>query len=165
MNNNDSFKFLGKTTGKPSPAASKSNTLSTSKSVADRKSPVPSPKPASSAASSTGSSSSTCNAEAEQDDAKPEGLKVPPLKIVIPQSSGNDNQDGQGSNRNGKSAQRQHSLPYVVASSSGENNDKEGGTAGSPGTESVSGQAAGKDEKNKDGNFTGGTAEDQVMFL
>lgn len=53
------------------------------------------------------------------DDGKTD-LKVPPLKIVIPQSSSNEQDTG--ASRNGKNnSQRSHqALPYVVASS---NND------------------------------------------
>lgn len=53
-------------------------------------------------------------------------LKVPPLKIVIPQTTSNEQETGQS--RNGKnSSQRAHqALPYVVASSnSSDSNDKE----------------------------------------
>ncbi|KAF5277119.1 hypothetical protein FQA39_LY06357 [Lamprigera yunnana] len=77
--------------------------------AAERKSPPSSPKAAGS--------------DAEQEDGKLD-LKVPPLKIVIPQSS---SEQESGSTRNGKSSsQRSHqALPYVVASSNNESADKE----------------------------------------
>lgn len=140
----------GKTTNKPGPSTTKSNTLTTTKASSDRKSPVPSPKPPVIAAT-----------DAEADDAKPEGLKVPPLKIVIPQSSGTDGQET-GSNRNGKSGtQRQHPLPYVVASSSGEAGEKDGSSGtGSPGTDT--GQTGKDDKKEFSGTNSG---DDQVIFF
>lgn len=109
---------------------------------ADRKSPCSSPKPA---------SASDVDEEGKVD------LKVPPLKIVIPQTTSNEQETGQC--RNGKnSSQRSHqALPYVVASSnSSDSNDKEmtSGTA-SP-TEN-----AGKNEDKRDG-LPVTTGDDQV---
>lgn len=73
---------------------------------ADRRSPCASPKAA-------------ATSDAELDDGKSD-LKVPPLKIVIPQSS--TNEQDTGPSRNGKNnSQRSHqALPYVVASSNNE---------------------------------------------
>lgn len=119
------FFSTGKAANKP-PATPKSLTP---KPSLDRKSPVPSPKPA----ACTGASTS----ETSEDDAKPD-LKVPPLKIVIPQESRAE----QESARNGKSAQRHNqALPYVVTSGDGE------------------GAEEGKEEK-KEGTSTG--TDDQV---
>ncbi|XP_025835522.1 ankyrin repeat domain-containing protein 12 isoform X3 [Agrilus planipennis] len=90
------------------PSSKASGTASASKTAvaanSDRKTPpCTSPKPASAS-------------DAETDDGKTD-LKVPPLKIVIPQSSANEQETG--SSRNGKSnSQRSHqALPYVVATS------------------------------------------------
>ncbi|XP_014230586.1 uncharacterized protein LOC106654938 isoform X4 [Trichogramma pretiosum] len=59
------------------------------------------------------------------------GPKVPPLKIVIPQSTTSEQEQG---NRNGKNtSNRSHQLPYVVATSnSNDSTDKELSNAGSP---------------------------------
>ncbi|KAL7292145.1 hypothetical protein TKK_0014219 [Trichogramma kaykai] len=59
------------------------------------------------------------------------GPKVPPLKIVIPQSTTSEQEQG---NRNGKNtSSRSHQLPYVVATSnSNDSTDKELSNAGSP---------------------------------
>ncbi|KAG5870275.1 hypothetical protein JTB14_011436 [Gonioctena quinquepunctata] len=80
--------------------------------VLETKSPCSSPKPTVS--------------DAEVEDGKTD-LKVPPLKIVIPQTTSNEQDTGAG--RNGKSSsQRTHqALPYVVTSSSStdSNNEKE----------------------------------------
>ncbi|KAK5642897.1 hypothetical protein RI129_009064 [Pyrocoelia pectoralis] len=92
-------------------AASTPNKASMVASVklTERKTPPASPKPATS--------------DAEIEDGKSD-LKVPPLKIVIPQST---NEQESGSTRNGKnSSQRSHqALPYVVASSNNESSDKD----------------------------------------
>lgn len=79
--------------------------------TAERKSPCSSPKPAT-------------TSDAEVEDGKSD-LKVPPLKIVIPQSTPSEQEVGV--NRNGKnSSQRPHAaLPYVVASSNSESSDKD----------------------------------------
>lgn len=79
--------------------------------TSDRKSPCSSPKPTS---------------VSDGDDEGKTDLKVPPLKIVIPQTTGSEQESGQ--NRNGKgSSQRAHAaLPYVVASSnSSETSEKD----------------------------------------
>lgn len=88
----------------------------------DRKSPCASPKPAN-------------TSDAEVDDGKTD-LKVPPLKIVIPQSS--TSEQDTGTSRNGKnSSQRSHqALPYVVASSNNDIADKENTSGTSSPTES-----------------------------
>ncbi|XP_057657516.1 ankyrin repeat domain-containing protein 12 isoform X2 [Diorhabda carinulata] len=80
----------------------KSGSSSSSKVNSDKKSPCSSPKPSGS--------------DPEAEDGKTD-LKVPPLKIVIPQTTGSEQESGVG--RNGKnSSQRLHqALPYVVPSS------------------------------------------------
>ncbi|XP_044766796.1 ankyrin repeat domain-containing protein 12 [Coccinella septempunctata] len=89
--------------GKPnSDKSNKSSNLNVNKAVAsDKKSPCPSPKVSSDV----------------EDDSKVD-LKVPPLKIVIPQT--NSNEQEAGVNRSSKNnSQRTHqALPYVVPSSS-----------------------------------------------
>ncbi|XP_068987879.1 ankyrin repeat domain-containing protein 12 isoform X2 [Bombus flavifrons] len=115
--------------------SSKNNQNATSIST-DRKSPstssmASSPKP-SNPSGSTISSKTTTPAPPESDgeDDRSKGSdsnsapKVPPLKIVIPQSTTSEQEQG---NRNGKStSNRSHQLPYVVASSnSNDSTDKE----------------------------------------
>ncbi|KAF7282808.1 uncharacterized protein LOC143198034 isoform X4 [Rhynchophorus ferrugineus] len=92
----------------------------------DKKSPVGSPKP--NAANS--SSDAEVDASSSASDGKTTDLKVPPLKIVIPQSSASE-QDASTS-RNGKNnSQRVHqALPYVVASSN-DSTDKDGASSNS----------------------------------
>lgn len=118
--------------------------LSSAKVAAgDRKSPCSSPKPTS--------------------DVEEEGktdLKVPPLKIVIPQTTTSEQETGQS--RNGKnSSQRSHqALPYVVASSnSNDSNDKDGGCRSASPTDNVN-----KGDEKKDG-ASGSGGEDQVFFV
>ncbi|KAI4471067.1 espin [Holotrichia oblita] len=112
----------------------------TTKGNSDKKSPCTSPKPGS-------------ISEGEIEDGKSD-LKVPPLKIVIPQSSASEQESGPS--RNGKnSSQRSQALPYVVPSSNSSDNsekDNSGGTT-SP-TESV-----GKAEDKKD--TSGNSGDDQ----
>ncbi|CAH0547240.1 unnamed protein product [Brassicogethes aeneus] len=78
-------------------------------------------------------------------------LKVPPLKIVIPQSSSSEQEP---TSRNGKnSSQRAHqALPYVVASSNS-NDANDMATAGSP-----DGAGSSKGEEKKEG---GGKGDDE----
>ncbi|XP_049819612.1 ankyrin repeat domain-containing protein 11 isoform X2 [Aethina tumida] len=130
---------------------SKSATLNVAKTAAqDKKSPCSSPKPA-------GGGSSTSDAEVE--DGKTD-LKVPPLKIVIPQGAGGE-QEGPTS-RNGKnSSQRTHqALPYVVASNS---NDGEVTATGSPEGAAASTASATqtKGDEKKDGGVGSTQNEDQ----
>ncbi|XP_044734202.1 ankyrin repeat domain-containing protein 12 isoform X2 [Chrysoperla carnea] len=127
-------------TGKPGSSNSNKSLSAASKS------PCPSPKP-------------TNSSDVEVEDGKVD-LKVPPLKIVIPQSTTTEQESG--SSRNGKSSsQRSHqALPYVVASSnnSSDSTDKDGQVSGttSP-TDSTSGKAS--DEKKE--SFSGNLSEDQ----
>ncbi|RZC40936.1 ankyrin repeat domain-containing protein 11 [Asbolus verrucosus] len=111
----------------------------------EKKSPCSSPKPAS-------------NSDAEVEDGKSD-LKVPPLKIVIPQSANSEQESG--TSRNGKSSsQRAHpALPYVVASSnsSSDSNDKEMVS----GTVSPDGINTGKNDDKKETSTTS-QAEEQV---
>lgn len=57
-------------------------------------------------------------------------LKVPPLKIVIPQSSASE-QDA-GTSRNGKNSSQRSQLPYVVASSNSNDATDKDAPTGSP---------------------------------
>ncbi|XP_033351419.1 ankyrin repeat domain-containing protein 12 isoform X1 [Bombus vosnesenskii] len=117
-------------------ATSSKNNQNTTSISTDRKSPstssmASSPKP-SNPSGSTMSSKTTTPAPPESDgeDDRSKGSdsnsapKVPPLKIVIPQSTTSEQEQG---NRNGKStSNRSHQLPYVVASSnSNDSTDKE----------------------------------------
>lgn len=88
-----------------------SASAATKTAATERKSPCSSPKPAP-------------TSDTEVEDGKTD-LKVPPLKIVIPQSTVAEQETG--ANRNGKSSsQRPHAaLPYVVPSSNNESSDKE----------------------------------------
>ncbi|XP_060816503.1 ankyrin repeat domain-containing protein 12 isoform X1 [Bombus pascuorum] len=119
-----------------SSATSSKNNQNTTSISTDRKSPstssmASSPKP-SNPSGSTISSKTTTPAPPESDgeDDRSKGSdsnsapKVPPLKIVIPQSTTSEQEQG---NRNGKStSNRSHQLPYVVASSnSNDSTDKE----------------------------------------
>ncbi|KRT86934.1 hypothetical protein AMK59_1690, partial [Oryctes borbonicus] len=122
----------------------KSGGMAAAKGSSDKKSPCTSPKPGN-------------TSEGEVEDGKSD-LKVPPLKIVIPQSSTSEQESGQS--RNGKSSsQRSQALPYVVPSSNSSDNsekDNSGGTT-SP-TESV-----GKTEDKKD--TSGNSGDDQRVNL
>lgn len=104
----------------------------------DRKSPS-SPKGGGvSVASPTGSTK--CDAESEGDGEKL-GPKVPPLKIVIPQSG---QEPEQGGVRNGKNNSSRHTaLPYVVSSNS---NDSEKDGSVSP-TDPAIGMLSAEDQK------------------
>ncbi|XP_066147713.1 ankyrin repeat domain-containing protein 11 isoform X4 [Euwallacea fornicatus] len=134
----------GQSSGKQSVVSSgKSGSAKASSVVAtDKKSPEDSPKPI--------SNNSSSDAEAEGSSNSGDGktdLKVPPLKIVIPQSASNEQETG--TSRNGKnSSQRSHqALPYVVASSnSNDSTDKET-PAGSSSPEALSGS---KDSEKKE---------------
>ncbi|XP_017775138.1 PREDICTED: ankyrin repeat domain-containing protein 12 [Nicrophorus vespilloides] len=123
--------------GQNSKAASgnKAGAVNVSK-TADRKSPVDSPKPA------------NASSDAELEDGKTD-LKVPPLKIVIPQSTASEQESGQS--RNGKSSsQRSHqALPYVVPSNS--EGEKEGNSGNNSPTD-----AGGNKEDKKEGNVGNG---------
>ncbi|XP_019765671.1 ankyrin repeat domain-containing protein 11 isoform X4 [Dendroctonus ponderosae] len=117
QNKGQSSKQSVSATGKHAAASSSKASAS-----ADKKSPDGSPKP-------TVSNNSASDVEGEGSSNSGDGktdLKVPPLKIVIPQSS--TNEQDTGTSRNGKNAsQRVHqALPYVVASSnSNDSSDKE----------------------------------------
>ena len=159
----------------PSTKSNTSSNVSSNSSInVDHKSPsalsANSPKPSS--ASNTSSSSQKNNqasasstlgptaVESDGDDDRSKssdsgsGPKVPPLKIVIPQSTTSEQEQG---NRNGKNASnRSHQLPYVVASSNNSNDsmDKEQSSVGSPMESSALGI---KIEEKKD--FTGALDE------
>lgn len=136
--------------GKSSQSATSTNT--------DRKSPnapstASSPKPANTPTSASNSKTSTPappESDGEDDRSKSSDSgsapKVPPLKIVIPQSTTSEQE--QGGNRNGKNPlNRGHQLPYVVASSnSNDSMDKEPGQSAS-GTTSPTESTKGDDKK------------------
>ncbi|KAJ8927506.1 hypothetical protein NQ314_020001 [Rhamnusium bicolor] len=139
-------------TAKEGKSTTQRNAASSSgKSSGDKKSPCSSPKPAVS--------------DAEVEDGKTD-LKVPPLKIVIPQTTSSEQESGNG--RNGKnSSQRTHqALPYVVASSnSNEPNEKET-TAGTASPE-TSATIKGDDKKDSSGTGPseerGGSSQQRVL--
>nr|XP_023013649.1 ankyrin repeat domain-containing protein 11 isoform X1 [Leptinotarsa decemlineata] len=122
----------------------KSGLLSSVKGIGDKKSPCSSPKPAIS--------------DAEVEDGKTD-LKVPPLKIVIPQTTSSEQDTGAG--RNGKSnSQRAHpALPYVVttSNSSDSNNDKDCSQAASTSAEQTTSTTKGEEKKDAG---TGGAPEE-----
>lgn len=132
----------GQSNKQASSSQNKTNITASTKGSVDTKSPSLSPKPASAS-------------DAELEDGKSD-LKVPPLKIVIPQGSSNEQEIG--SNRNGKnSSQRSHqALPYVVPSSNNESNDKD---AAPSGTNSPTDNTNVKNDEKKE-NTTG--TDDQV---
>jgi len=96
-------------------AASAKTSASNSILAGDRKSP-------SNSAGNSPKASSKGDSESDGDEGKRDpGPKVPPLKIVIPQQSSSEQEQG---TRNGKNGNGRHqALPYVVTSSS---NDSEG---------------------------------------
>lgn len=93
------------TLGKSGLSGNKSSTNS-----GDKVSPCASPKP---------TSVSDGEEEGKAD------MKVPPLKIVIPQMPSSEQESGQTRNGKGSSQRAHQALPYVVASSNNESNDKE----------------------------------------
>ncbi|CAH1977481.1 unnamed protein product [Acanthoscelides obtectus] len=97
----------GQNSKQSSAAQNKSGSSGSLKSNADKKSPCSSPKPVS---------------DAETEDGKTD-LKVPPLKIVIPQTTSSEQEGTTGRNSKSSSQRSQHALPYVVASSGGGNGD------------------------------------------
>nr|CAH7741625.1 unnamed protein product [Callosobruchus chinensis] len=98
----------GQNSKQSSAAQNKSGSSSSSKGSADKKSPCSSPKPTVS--------------DAETDDGKTD-LKVPPLKIVIPQTTSSEQEGPTGRNSKSSSQRAHQALPYVVASSAGGNGD------------------------------------------
>ncbi|XP_014482395.1 PREDICTED: cell wall protein IFF6 isoform X4 [Dinoponera quadriceps] len=143
----------GNASGKGNQSASSIN--------ADRKSPstssmASSPKPSSTPGSTntkTGTPAST-ESDGEEDRSKcsdsNSAPKVPPLKIVIPQSTTSEQEQG---NRNGKNtASRSHQLPYVVASSNSNDSttDKDQGQSASGTTSPTEGGVSVKTEDKKD---------------
>ncbi|CAB3382328.1 Hypothetical predicted protein, partial [Cloeon dipterum] len=121
--NNTSGKGPGRSAGVPKKAAAAAkgqqaaSSGQNSKQVerpSDRKSP---------ASGGNSPKSKTGDSESDGDDTKRElsGPKVPPLKIVIPQQSGGEQEQG---TRNGKNGNGRHqALPYVVTTSSSNDSD------------------------------------------
>ncbi|XP_071567472.1 uncharacterized protein [Temnothorax nylanderi] len=127
---------------------------------ADRKSPNASSMASSPKPSNTSSSSNTKTgtpappeSDGEEDRSKcsdsNSAPKVPPLKIVIPQSTASEQEQG---NRNGKNiANRSHQLPYVVASSnSNDSTEKDQSQSTSGTTSPTEGSISTKGEDKKD---------------
>ncbi|XP_072751401.1 uncharacterized protein [Anoplolepis gracilipes] len=131
----------------------------TSSINADRKSPstssmASSPKP-SNISSSTNVKTNTpaLESDGEEDRSKCSDSniapKVPPLKIVIPQSTASEQEQG---NRNGKNiANRSHQLPYVVASSnSNDSTEKDQNQSASGTTSPIESNTNVKGDEKKD---------------
>ncbi|XP_020299892.1 ankyrin repeat domain-containing protein 12 isoform X3 [Pseudomyrmex gracilis] len=127
---------------------------------ADRKSPSTSSMASSPKPSNTPSSTNTKTAtpaplesDSEEDRLKcsdsNSAPKVPPLKIVIPQSTASEQEQG---NRNGKNiTNRSHQLPYVVASSnSNDSLEKDQSQSASGTTSPTEGGTSTKGEDKKD---------------
>ena len=125
-------KGLGRSMGrtgpadKPVKAAAAKGPASTAKASGGAAAALPSGDTRKSPPTSAGNSpkaSSKGDSESDSDEGKRDpGPKVPPLKIVIPQHSTGEQE--QGGTRNGKNGNGRHqALPYVVTSSS---NDSEG---------------------------------------
>ncbi|XP_023244960.1 uncharacterized transmembrane protein DDB_G0289901 [Copidosoma floridanum] len=140
-------------------------------SSSDRKSPsmsANSPKPSNSSISNTnnlkGNTPSATESDGEDERSKNSDSnsapKVPPLKIVIPQSTVSEQEQG---NRNGKNnSNRGHQLPYVVASSnSNDSTDKEQGmsvvTSGTTSPIDNGGASSKTDEKKEMGGALDGS--------
>ncbi|XP_018404451.1 PREDICTED: serine-rich adhesin for platelets [Cyphomyrmex costatus] len=129
----------------------------------DRKSPSASSMATSPKPSNTSSSTSTKNgtpapleSDSEEDRLKcldsNSAPKVPPLKIVIPQSTASEQEQG---NRNGKNvASRSHQLPYVVASSNSDSTEKDPSQSTSGTTSPTESNISIKGEDKKDFNVT-----------
>ncbi|XP_043252281.1 ankyrin repeat domain-containing protein 11 isoform X2 [Colletes gigas] len=141
--------------------ASGKNNQNTTSSNADRKSPstssmASSPKPSNPSGSATSTKTTTpAPPESDGEDDRSKGSdsnsapKVPPLKIVIPQSTTSEQEQG---NRNGKStSNRSHQLPYVVASSnSNDSTDKDQSQSASGTTSPTESGNSTKSEDKKD---------------
>ncbi|XP_012149888.1 uncharacterized protein LOC100877457 isoform X2 [Megachile rotundata] len=150
-----------KSTKQGSGATSGKNNQNAVSIAADRKSPsassvASSPKPSNPSSSTTNTKTTTpAPAESDGEDDRSKGSdsnsapKVPPLKIVIPQSTTSEQEQG---NRNGKStSNRSHQLPYVVASSnSNDSTDKDQSQSASGTTSPTEGGNNTKNEDKKD---------------
>ncbi|CAG9838206.1 unnamed protein product [Diabrotica balteata] len=110
----------------------RSGASTSSKASADKKSPCSSPKPPGS--------------DPEVEDGKTD-LKVPPLKIVIPQTSNAEQESGAG--RNGKNSSQRSHLPYVVPSSTNTEEKDSSATTNSP--ESSANTSKSEDKKENSG--------------
>lgn len=86
---------------------------------ADRKSPCPSPKPLMKPVNE-----SDIDAE-DNDSSGAASQKVPPLKIVIPQSGGSSVEDSNSSRANKNTSARNQSLPYIVSNNPDSSTEKE----------------------------------------
>lgn len=140
-------------------------TSSTSNLNSDRKSPS-SPKASATVSNNSAASNNNNKSEPEQEDGKAssdgekmdQAPKVPPLKIVIPQQTASEPEQG---NRNGKNSTSRHhqALPYVVTTN---NNDgeKEGQRS-----RSASPTDSFKSEEKKDPAIGMLSAEDQKNSL
>ncbi|KAI4485359.1 hypothetical protein M0804_006864 [Polistes exclamans] len=141
------------------------NNQNTVSNIADRKSPstasmASSPKPSNTPVGSTTNAKTATpvlpESDGEDDRSKSSDSgsapKVPPLKIVIPQSTTSEQEQG---NRNGKNtSNRSHQLPYVVPSSnSNDSTDKDQNQSASGTTSPTENGSGTKVDDKKD--FTG----------
>nr|XP_050853087.1 ankyrin repeat domain-containing protein 12 [Vespula vulgaris]XP_050853088.1 ankyrin repeat domain-containing protein 12 [Vespula vulgaris] len=142
------------------------NNQNAASNAADRKSPstasmASSPKPSNTPVGSTTNTKTAATpvlpeSDGEDDRSKSSDSgsapKVPPLKIVIPQSTTSEQEQG---NRNGKNtSNRSHQLPYVVASSnSNDSTDKDQNQSASGTTSPTENGSGTKVDDKKD--FTG----------
>ncbi|XP_035719609.1 ankyrin repeat domain-containing protein 12-like isoform X2 [Vespa mandarinia] len=146
-------------------AVSSKNNQNAASNAADRKSPstasmASSPKPSNTPVGSTTNTKTATpvlpESDGEDDRSKSSDSgsapKVPPLKIVIPQSTTSEQEQG---NRNGKNtSNRSHQLPYVVASSnSNDSTDKDQNQSASGTTSPTENGSGTKVDDKKD--FTG----------
>ncbi|XP_018043852.1 PREDICTED: serine-rich adhesin for platelets [Atta colombica] len=132
-------------------------------SNADRKSPsassmATSPKPSNTSSSTSAKNGTPAPPESDDEEDRLKCLdsnsapKVPPLKIVIPQSTASEQEQG---NRNGKNiASRSHQLPYVVASSNSDSTEKDPSQSTSGTTSPTEGNISVKGEDKKDFSVT-----------
>lgn len=136
-------------------------------SNADRKSPsassmASSPKPSNTSSSTNAKNGTPAPPESDSEEDRSKCLdsnsapKVPPLKIVIPQSTASEQEQG---NRNGKNvANRSHQLPYVVASSNSNDSiekDQSQSTSGTTSPTEGSVSTKGEDKKDFSGTVHG----------
>ncbi|KAM0732593.1 Ankyrin repeat domain-containing protein 12 [Formica fusca] len=145
--------------GKPgSGVTSGKGSQNTSSINADRKSPnsssmASSPKPSNTSSSTnikTGIPALESDGEEDRSKCSDSNIapKVPPLKIVIPQSTASEQEQG---NRNGKNiANRSHQLPYVVASSNSNDSTEKDQNQSASGTTSPTESTNTKGEDKKD---------------
>lgn len=122
-----------------------------------------SPKPSNTSSSTNAKTSTPAPPESDGEEDRSKcsdsnsAPKVPPLKIVIPQSTASEQEQG---NRNGKNvANRSHQLPYVVASSNSNDSTEKDQSQSNSGTTSPTegsiNNSKGDDKKDFSGTLHG----------